>query len=186
MKFDQSCVNRAETVHGTLRLLYFIISPIVWNMCENLHYESVYFKVLHNEQEYYWATMYRTGAAVVSTITSIMTRFIEVWNCGPPADVRLLNRQTSAGELWRSNQLFMAHLLGGDKFSHQLNSCTSTRFRFKLNYKLAALEVFLLNWNAFAFVASLKIYCTSRRVIFRTSCGEIFHCIFCWLVFIKH
>ena len=26
------------------------ISPIVWNTCENLHYESVYFKELHNEQ----------------------------------------------------------------------------------------------------------------------------------------
>ena len=46
------------------------ILPIVWNMCENLHYESVYFKELHNEQEYYWPTIYRTGAAVVSTITS--------------------------------------------------------------------------------------------------------------------
>ena len=32
------------------------ISPIVWNMCENLHYchyESVYFKELRNQQEYY-------------------------------------------------------------------------------------------------------------------------------------
>ena len=29
------------------------ISPLVWNTCENLHYESVYFKELHNEQEYY-------------------------------------------------------------------------------------------------------------------------------------
>ena len=47
------------------------ISPIVWNMCENLHYESVYFKELHNRQEYYWPTIYRTGAAVMSTITSI-------------------------------------------------------------------------------------------------------------------
>ena len=28
------------------------ISPILWNMCENLHYESVYLKELHNEQEY--------------------------------------------------------------------------------------------------------------------------------------
>ena len=46
------------------------ISPILWNMCENLHYESVYFKELHNQQEYYWPTIYRTGAAVVSTITS--------------------------------------------------------------------------------------------------------------------
>ena len=106
-----------------------------------------------------------------------------------PADVRLFNRRTSAGELCRSNQLFTAHLLGGDKFSYQRNSCTSTRFRFnkKLNYKLAALEVFLPNRNAFAsVVASLKIYCTSRKVILRTSCWGIFYCIFCLLVFIKH
>ena len=46
-------VNRTESVHGTLRLFPVFISPIVWNMCENLHYESVYFKELHNEQEYY-------------------------------------------------------------------------------------------------------------------------------------
>ena len=39
-------------------------------MCENLHYKSVYFKELHNEQKYYWPTIYRAGAAVVSTITS--------------------------------------------------------------------------------------------------------------------
>ena len=50
------------------------ISPIVWNMCENLHYESVYFKELHNEQEYFWPTIYRAGAAVVSTITSLIIR----------------------------------------------------------------------------------------------------------------
>ena len=47
------------------------ISPIAWNMCENLHYESVYFKELHNKQQYYWPTIYRAGAAVVSTITSL-------------------------------------------------------------------------------------------------------------------
>ena len=47
------------------------ISPIVWNMCENLPYESVYFKELHNEQECYWPTICRAGAAVVSTITSV-------------------------------------------------------------------------------------------------------------------
>ena len=45
------------------------ISPIVRNMCENLHYESVYFKELHNEQECYWPTIYRAGAAVVSAVT---------------------------------------------------------------------------------------------------------------------
>ena len=46
------------------------ISPIVWNMCENLHYESVYFKELHDGQEYYWQTIYRAGAAVVWAVTS--------------------------------------------------------------------------------------------------------------------
>ena len=40
-------------------------------MCENPHYESVYFKELHNQQKYYWPTIYRTGAAVASTITSL-------------------------------------------------------------------------------------------------------------------
>ena len=41
-------------------------------MCENLHYESVYFKELHNQQEYYSDRqyIYSAGAAVVSTITS--------------------------------------------------------------------------------------------------------------------
>ena len=42
----------------------------VWN---DLHYESVYFKELHNEQGYYWPTIYRAGATVVSTITSLIT-----------------------------------------------------------------------------------------------------------------
>ena len=51
-----------------------LISSIVWNMCENLHDESAYFKELRNEQEYYWPTIYRAGAAVVSTITSLINR----------------------------------------------------------------------------------------------------------------
>ena len=42
------------------------ISPIVWNMCENLHYESVYFKELHNEQEYYWLTIQSGGSCSVN------------------------------------------------------------------------------------------------------------------------
>ena len=54
-----------------------LISPLVWNMCENLYYESVYFKELHNQQEYYWRTIYKTGAAVVSTITSHIERYID-------------------------------------------------------------------------------------------------------------
>ena len=59
------------------------ISPVVWNMCENLHYEWVYFKELHNEQEYDWPTVYRAWAAVVSTITSlsinILSLFLKVY-----------------------------------------------------------------------------------------------------------
>ena len=57
------------------------ISPIVWNMYENLHYESVYFKELQNESEYHWPTIYRTGAAVVSTITSLQ----HIYNTGSPS-----------------------------------------------------------------------------------------------------
>ena len=56
-------------MHGTLCLFPVFISPILWNMCEYLHYESVYFK---DEQEYYQPTIYGAGAAVVSTITSIV------------------------------------------------------------------------------------------------------------------
>ena len=57
------------------------ISPIVWNMYENLHYESVYFKELQNESEYHWPTVYRTGAVVVSTITSLQ----HIYNTGSPS-----------------------------------------------------------------------------------------------------
>ena len=58
----------------------FYISPIVWNMCKNLHYESVYFKELNNEQEYYWPTIYRAGTAVVSTVITTCYSFLLRWN----------------------------------------------------------------------------------------------------------
>ena len=48
----------------------FPVFTLTYYMCENLHYESVYFKELPNDQEYYWPTIYRAEAAVVSTITS--------------------------------------------------------------------------------------------------------------------
>lgn len=49
-------------------------SSIVWNMFENLHYESVYLKEPNNDQEYYWPRIYKAGTAVlVSTITSTTT-----------------------------------------------------------------------------------------------------------------
>ena len=46
-------VNRTELCMEPVRLFPVFISPIVWNICENLHYESVYFKQLHNELECY-------------------------------------------------------------------------------------------------------------------------------------
>ena len=48
----------------------------MWNMCENLYYESVYFKELHNDQEYYSPTIYRAGAAEVSLVIMI----IRLWS----------------------------------------------------------------------------------------------------------
>ena len=78
--FDQSCANRPETVHGTLRFLYLshLLYRIFVKIFLHVPYESVYFKELHNEQECYWPTIYRAGAAVVSTITSFSFRVINM------------------------------------------------------------------------------------------------------------
>ena len=46
-------------MYGTLRFLY--LSHLLYGICVNKHYESVYFKELHNLQEYYWPTIYRAG-----------------------------------------------------------------------------------------------------------------------------
>ena len=43
-----------------------------WISACSLRYSIVYFKGLHNDQEYYWPTTHRAGATVVSTITSIL------------------------------------------------------------------------------------------------------------------
>ena len=40
-----------ENCAWNLALFPVCISPIVWNMCEHLHYESLY--LLRKEQEYY-------------------------------------------------------------------------------------------------------------------------------------
>ena len=53
-------------MHGTLRLFPVFISPIVWNMCEHLHDESVYFKELHKEQEYYLQSLQSGGSCSVN------------------------------------------------------------------------------------------------------------------------
>ena len=51
-------------------------------MCENLRYESVYFKELHNDQECYWPTIYRAGAAVVWPITTLISANIIASHAG--------------------------------------------------------------------------------------------------------
>ena len=60
-------------MHGTLRFLN--LSHLLYEICVNIFImKSVYFKELHNEQEYHCPTIYGAGAAVVSTITSGMIR----------------------------------------------------------------------------------------------------------------
>ena len=78
-------------MHGTLRFLN--LSHLLYGIRVNIFImKSVYFKELRNEQEYYCPTIYRAGAAVVSTITSftivlfhvsmkIFRRQIHLGNC---------------------------------------------------------------------------------------------------------
>ena len=55
-------------MHGTLRLFPVFMSPIVWNMCEHLHFNMN----RHISKSYTRSknATCRAGAAVVSTITS--------------------------------------------------------------------------------------------------------------------
>ena len=71
--FDQSCVNRAETVHGTLRFLY--LSHLLYGICVKIFIVNRIFqratpraRILLTDNI---VTIYITGAAVVSTITSL-------------------------------------------------------------------------------------------------------------------
>ena len=57
----------------------------------------------------------------------LMKRFIEVWNCKTPADVCLLNRWTSTGELCGNKKLLTSQFCEGDKFLDQFDSYPSTR-----------------------------------------------------------
>ena len=81
--FYQSCVNRPESAHGTFAFPVFI-SPIVWNMCEifNMNRVSIDFKLkLHNDQEYYWPTIYRTGPAECQLLlVNAWTEDWTIWN----------------------------------------------------------------------------------------------------------
>ena len=130
------------------------ISPIVWNMCENLHYESVYFEELHNDQEYYWPgywpTIYRAGAVVVSTITSISanirashagvfggTRFSslprEGWNTCSPKNACVRGYQYHSNLIWyceRGSLRKHPFLLALRRWGRFARSATSTKARW--------------------------------------------------------
>ena len=65
--FDQSCVNRAETVHGTLRFLY--LSHLLYGICVKFFIMNRYISKSYTRSK---NTIYRVEAAVVSTITSTL------------------------------------------------------------------------------------------------------------------
>ena len=69
---DQSCVDWTETLHGTLHFLFY--SNLLYEICVKIFImnQHNYSRELHNDQEYYWPAIYRVGAAVVSTNTSVI------------------------------------------------------------------------------------------------------------------
>ena len=72
-------------------------------MCENLHYESVCFKELHNAQEYYRPTMYRAGAAVVSAITSVALATVTAARLAQLGERRSAEREVESSNPGRTN-----------------------------------------------------------------------------------
>ena len=59
------------------------VSCIYFTYCMQYVWKSslwigIYFKELHNEQGYYWPTIYRAWAAVVSTITSVIYKISKI------------------------------------------------------------------------------------------------------------
>ena len=68
---DQSCVNRTETVHRNLSFPVFTLTYCIV-ICVKIfimtRYISKSYTGAHNDQAYYWPTIYRAGTAVVSTI----------------------------------------------------------------------------------------------------------------------
>lgn len=86
----------------------------------------------------------------------------------PPADVRLLNRRTSAGELCRSKKLLTSQLRVGDKFFNQFDSYPSTRVRCyteiivqSVNNKLAALNSF--RETAIDFLCTMSVFSNNEQ-----------------------
>lgn len=66
--FDQSRVNRHESVHGTL---HSCIPHVLYGVCVEaiIQYKRGIFKELHKDHENNCSMTYRAGAAVMSNIT---------------------------------------------------------------------------------------------------------------------
>ena len=95
----------------------------------------------------------------------------------------LFNRRTSAGDFCRSNELFTAHLLGGEKIlkSTEFLYVNKISVQQRTQLQISLIESYSAEPECICLVASLKIYCTSRRLILRTSCWGISIVYFAYL-----
>ena len=57
-------------MHGTLRLFPVFISPVAWNISVNIFIMNQYISKSYTRSK---NTIYRSGAAVVSTVTSYIS-----------------------------------------------------------------------------------------------------------------
>ena len=100
--------------------------PIVWNMCEHLHYESVYFKELHKEQEYH---IQSRGSCITSyTIevgSKLTTLFVYFFNSQ--------NQRAKAGSMaFRSRNFHAMYLGAGNEVSsgtHEIGLFTRSEIK---------------------------------------------------------
>ena len=79
-------------------------------MSENLHYESLCFKELHNDQEY---TIYRAGAAVISTITSkerILDGRVEIRNFSSSVEKYFTSERSEQVKYFFNTRREISHL----------------------------------------------------------------------------
>ena len=68
-KLCKSAWISPESMHGTLRFLF--LSHILYGICIKIfNYESVYFKELRNDQEYFWPTKVIQGGSALALTTS--------------------------------------------------------------------------------------------------------------------
>ena len=124
--FDQSSVNRPETVHGTLRFLY--LSHLLYGICVKIFLMNRYISKSYTTSKNAIDRQYtERGAAVVSTITSLSlvsedaiivaaTCICSVW--------RIAQNSWDMSP-WNKHHYFRFYKLGVGKVINWLNlSCT--------------------------------------------------------------